>query len=389
MKQKFNAFYTQVGVYDKKPKDACPNSAVCWNKLSEVQKIDVGSFFYPPYIGENYELMRLLFLGLNMNGINQKDGAAYLAGLAIKEIAAGKKRTFKKSYYPGSLLWHRIFTYAAFFLRENGILPKPDHFKSPSIDEMLTAYDYLAMTNIVKCCPNTKNSEPTADMLHHCPTLFFKKEVGILNPKYIIALGKSALNGIKKVFPLKKLEQQGKTTLFTTHINDETMFVFSLPHPGCAEGTAKERQKEFVNLLKNTKKRKTIKIAGDTSLSSIKEELEKFYPSLKFMFIEKKTVEGDIIGSINMMVNDKIALCEALYLLKVLPLDTKIAEVCGKKAEDTECELKIDSSTSITDLINQLNQFDLTMAINFNDMPLVVVGGKSLNLEIFNNWANR
>ncbi len=252
--KKLNEFYTQIGVCNKIPKDACLHSAACWDKLSEVEKIDLGSYFYPPYIGKNYEDLRLLFLGLNMNGMNQKDGAAYLAGLAIKEIAAGKKRTFKNSYYQGSLLWHRILTYAVFFLRETGILTKPDTFKYPSVEEMLEAYEYFAMTNTVKCCPNTKNSEPTPDMLSNCPSLFLKKESKILNSKYIVCFGTSAFNGIKKIFPLKKLEKSGKVTLYSTQINDEDKFIFTLPHPGCAAGSARERQKELVNIISHITK---------------------------------------------------------------------------------------------------------------------------------------
>jgi len=254
MKEKLNEFYTQIGVYNNIPKDSCPQSLACWHKLTEVQKIDLGSYFYPPYIGQKYDDLRLLFLGLNMNGINQKDGAAYLAGLAIKEIAAGNKRTFKKSYYQGSLLWHRILTYAVFFLRETGILTKPDTFKYPSIEEMLMAYDYLAMTNIVKCCPNTKKSEPTADMLHKCPSLFLKNEVEILNPKHIVCFGNSAFNGLKKLFPLKKTENSGKASLYTTQINGEDTYIFTLPHPGCAKGSAKERQRELVNIISHITK---------------------------------------------------------------------------------------------------------------------------------------
>ena len=132
----------------------------------------------------------------------------------------------------------------------------------------------------------------------------------------------------------------------------------------------------------------TIKITNDTSLSSITAELEKHYPALKFLFIDKYTLEGDFVGSFNMMLNDKVALCEAVHLLNVLPSDIKVADIYGNTPYDKEFELKIDSSTSITDLINHFNQLGLTMAIRFKNAPWVVVGGNGITLKQFNDWVN-
>jgi len=252
LKNGLGAFYNENGLLDLSPMHSCINSISCWMYIKESRKINSDWGMYYPYIGGKYQEARILVTGINMNGFGDPNAEDLLVKQAIKEISEGKKRTFAKEGYRGSLLWHRLLSYSVYILREINILPKNDR-PYPTIRELQTAIDYISVTNSIKCSPNDENSNdnsrPSYEMWNNCPKFILKKEIEILKPKYLIVLGKLNFSYLKNLFNVDEMSFIGEVKSRRFYDDTVDFCAYGIPHPSSSMGTSIIRMDEFEKLL--------------------------------------------------------------------------------------------------------------------------------------------
>jgi len=250
--KKLEELYLRLGVYKEPLHSKCVNSDSCWNGVDENRICNDGeelAQLYKPYIGKDYQQGKILAIGINMHEYGGYNAEVELAEIASREIKQGKKRTFAKPGYQGSLVWHRLVSYASFILRETRLIDTPKNRPYPNKEELSKAFDYIAVTNSIKCCPWGERSKPTNAMWKCCPDYILKEEIRLLKPKHIIVLGLDNYNRVKDLFN-NLIEQNGnETKLVKANFESEEIFIYAFPHPASSQGTSMVRMDELESLL--------------------------------------------------------------------------------------------------------------------------------------------
>lgn len=231
--------------------DVCLHSKNCWKGLSTAHhQEDERAKIYHPYIGEKYQDLKLLCLGINMNNYGGFDACDNLVKKARDEMENGAiKVRFGNNYkeYSGTYLYHRMGVYSKIIAEAFGISESLTH---------ISAFDFIAYTNHVKCSPkNGKRSKPCWEMWNNCGDFILKKELEILQPNILLVLGKSDnywwLN--EKVFdkgctepPIPPLR---RVRLVKTKLDGRDLKVIVMPHPSSNSGIAKKLQSDLQEIL--------------------------------------------------------------------------------------------------------------------------------------------
>ena len=217
----------------------CERKEICWaDSAHRVPTNDNGnSGISRPWVGSEYGKLRLLAIGENLNHYG---GFCAITGLVIsarKELLTGRRRLrFENVYskYPGTLLFHRLESYASVFAKVKGFTSFNSSEGFPSQDEVQNAFDFIAYTNHIKCSPTGNKSEQTKGMWDNCGKQFLREEIKILKPESIIILGKS--DNLRSV-DSKVLDkpcswlQHGLVASGTGTIDGREVKLFSVPHP--------------------------------------------------------------------------------------------------------------------------------------------------------------
>ncbi len=175
----------------------CPKCNICWPEPDDKEiKPDSAKelFIYYPWIGNKYENLRLLVLGINMN---QDSGEGDIlkqinyVRQAKEEILEGKQRLLRSKGYSGTIYWHRLPSYISVLLEKENIISLSWHEDFPSKENIAEAFEYSSITNIIKCSPNQDNNRgtPTFSMWKTCSEFVLKEELKILLPNIILILG--------------------------------------------------------------------------------------------------------------------------------------------------------------------------------------------------------
>ncbi len=255
LKDELTNFYKENKLLGVNLRENCKLKKGCWKRLKE--KRNSNYHLYPPYIGKKYDQEKIMVVGINMNDFgntqNRNDAVGYLAEKALEEIRNGKKKTFinTEKGYRGSLLWHRLLSFSAILLQTKGVLSSNQNAKYPTKENLSEAYDYISVTNSIKCSPNKQNSEPSKGMWRNCPDFILKKEISILKPKFLLVLGDENYSFVKKVFSLNNISREGEVRLSKFNNDGETVIVIAIAHPASGKGSAKPRMVELKNLLTN------------------------------------------------------------------------------------------------------------------------------------------
>ncbi|MBK6846306.1 MAG: hypothetical protein IPG96_01715 [Proteobacteria bacterium] len=117
----------------------------------------------------------------------QKDLETGTRRLRFQEPPSKKRQ---KGDYAGTLLFHRVGAYAAYFAARAELAPlelRPDGF--PIAKLVARSFDLIAMTNQVKCSPQRELSKPTEGMWRHCGQMVLRRELRVLRPRQILVLG--------------------------------------------------------------------------------------------------------------------------------------------------------------------------------------------------------
>jgi hypothetical protein len=197
--------YTELGLLNENGETlplhtVCKHSGSCWHGAKARVPKETGdrAGISRPYIGAHYDEARIVFIGINMN-----DAGGYLKLQALTEEAKtaleqGKKRVnfgMPYSEYRGTLLWHRIASYAHILMSGDPTTRSYEPLdSSPTPSQLSLALDYVSITNHVKCSPHDKpkreNSAPTEGMWKYCGAQILRRELAILEPRIVVVLGR-------------------------------------------------------------------------------------------------------------------------------------------------------------------------------------------------------
>lgn len=244
--------YLKLGLYIEPLHLKCINSDTCWYDVSTENicgNNEEESQLYRPYIGEDYQIGRVLAIGINMHKYGGYNAENILAEKAKNEIRKGKKRTFAKKGYRGSLVWHRMLSYSSFILREVGVFEIPEKRPYPKKIELTKAFDYISITNSIKCCPWHDRSKPTNEMWKHCPDYILKEEIRILKPRHLIILGIDNYHRVKNLFDDRNEKHKGDIKFVKAKFEGEDIYLYAFPHPASSQGTSLKRMDELEILL--------------------------------------------------------------------------------------------------------------------------------------------
>jgi hypothetical protein len=263
MKEKLINLYRELNILDLPLHQKCPNCSICWPDPDDLELKPHGSdelFIYTPWVGPRYGSFKLLVLGINMN---QDSGPGKLSkqeeyvSTAKREVSKGRIKILKSGNYPGTIYWHRLPTYISILLEKNNKIQLRWVDEFPSKENISSAFDYAAITNIIKCSPNQDNGRgtPTPTMWDKCTEFILKEEINILNPDTILILGLSNYNQIKcHVFDVPPIEldeddcfKRGKGYLSNKLV--EFYVVVHPTAPGNNSGSRRELMLKFCEFL--------------------------------------------------------------------------------------------------------------------------------------------
>jgi hypothetical protein len=219
---------------------------------------------YRPWIGSLYDELKMLVIGINMNGYGGYDAEIGLAEYSKEAILQGKRKiNFDNdpADYAGTFYWHRIPAYIVAFLENEKIMsPKWGNDDFPSKEDTSKAFDYFAITNSIKCSPRplpdipNDKSKPTNKMWENCGNFLLKEEIRILKPEKILICGTSDNSFY---FNHKILDNPCK---FKKHkhvqkgvgkIDGRELDIFVVPHPTSFGGNSIEIMYSVIKSLKD------------------------------------------------------------------------------------------------------------------------------------------
>jgi len=201
--QEFKKLYVKLGFIDNTGMccslpEVCNNSKKCWG--TEKDRLPVSNsaqaHISRPYIGKEYDKLRLLVVGINMN---EHGGYYAFDGLIDGEYGARKdilnwirrsKFGNPTERYVGTYQYYCSSNYGAAIASINNLINlKHSSDGLPLSQNTADAWDYISYTNHIKCSPTFENSRPSSEMWHLCGSHVLLEEIKILKPKYILILG--------------------------------------------------------------------------------------------------------------------------------------------------------------------------------------------------------
>lgn len=217
----------------------CGQASRCWGSVPQgcrPKADNRASMPYLAWVGSNYSTSRILVVGLNMNEAGGLEEYYERIPVAQKELLKRNRIRFENpiSTYAGNLFETRMLMCVWALLRHLGLGP----WRPGSLEEIYQArkatwnenrsrfaegYDWIALTNTVKCGPLARDASkpkgpvlypkgnPTPEMVTHCPSHVLRRELDVLRPRYIIAMGEDAFAAIGRSAP------SGCVVVPTTH----------------------------------------------------------------------------------------------------------------------------------------------------------------------------
>ena len=254
-KQLFDEMYSSLGILNVPLEKKCKFCYDCWQGAEDRMWHDDFegeddeehcSHIYLPWIGNKYDELKLLILGINMNEYGGYYAESSLVGGAIRELSMGRRKiNFNNPNYGGTFFWHRVPAYAVLFAE---LLAKieatwcNDGF--PSKEDLVKVFDYISITNQIKCSPIGKKSEPTYQMWEKCGNFILKEEIRILDPSYILICGNNSNAGFfnNKVLdkPIEDLKSFGYAQSGIGLLDGKAIQICIVPHPTSYGGNNSE-----------------------------------------------------------------------------------------------------------------------------------------------------
>lgn len=223
--------------------ECCDMATRCWPTKVLKRRPEPGSDtgkISLPWIGAKYDKFRILGLGENLYECGGLEACTDLIKLAKTEmmekntkrvLASGK--TVKDKIYRGTYFYYKMACYCrvlTHFLDEGAtdkILPGP--FDANLVAEF---FDLIAYTNHVKCSPSRDLSRPETAMWEECGKHILVDEIRLLDPKWIIVLGKGNNSYfLSRLINPTEVQSIGAVSGFMGQVNGKSIRVIVVPHP--------------------------------------------------------------------------------------------------------------------------------------------------------------
>jgi hypothetical protein len=148
-------------------------------------------------VGTGYKPGGLCVLTHNINHFEKwwSIGAEYaIASSASEAFEKGSKRVGRSLFF-----WNMVSSVGAVIASMDGKAPTfyPDGVNESAMRPLARA----ARVQSVKCSPASQRSEPTTAMNSNCPSLFAAREIDVLEPSVILAMGVPARECVKALSP--------------------------------------------------------------------------------------------------------------------------------------------------------------------------------------------
>ncbi len=258
--KKFKELYSEIGLIDEKGKiltlhSTCKYCNNCWQDIEDRKPGNDGFWtITKPWVGKNYEKLKLLVVGINMNEYGSYDGAVNLVEQAKKEYELGYTKNFVSETYKGTFLFHRMTSYVNAIIEKESIYT-PNWINSfPSKQDLIKSFDLFAYTNQIKCSPVGEKSKPTYQMWENCGNYILKNEINLLKPNKILVLGDSDnfsyLNN-KVLDDTIHLKWKGNVGIGNGYVNKNPIDIIVVPHPASFGGNSYEIMNDINCVINN------------------------------------------------------------------------------------------------------------------------------------------
>jgi hypothetical protein len=240
----------------------CTNAAKCWDSSNErfPPDDDKISHICQPWIGSEYDKLKLVVIGENLNEYGGIDSLIELTNEAKDLIAEGDRRVrFHSAFheYARSFLWHRLGCYSAALGEAMGameLLWEADGY--PNAENVAKAFDFISFLEHIKCAPFGNNGTATTGMWENCGSHILRQELLLLKPTQLLVLGSSnnswylQENVFDSILDKKEFDSviREKVT-----INNLKILVWIVPHPQSYGGAAKSILDDLKKALQITK----------------------------------------------------------------------------------------------------------------------------------------
>jgi hypothetical protein len=187
-------------------------------------------------------------VSLNINNAEKKGDGWWTVGVeyAIAETAIEVLEQGGRKPHGSWFAYRSMATALAVLVSLDGHGP----VEQPTPQEAAAAYERVARVQAIKCSPTHNRSQPTEAMRVNCPERFARRELELLAPGVLIALGGDAKTAIGLLGEASWSEHRdqfhrGKITLAQSEID-----VLALPHPTSRGSLWATGQQELVISLR-------------------------------------------------------------------------------------------------------------------------------------------
>lgn len=247
----FEELYRRLGV-DGALDMSCPNARACWPENHWLNRNGVNhdegerTSLPRPWVGPNYEDLRLVCLAINMNDSGGREECASLVTESRERIREGYTRVrFRGApHYAGTFLYHRMGSYAVEIAAHAGYVARPPSGQKADFAQVAEVFDWLAYTNQVKCSENNgERSKPTSEMWERCGAFILRPELALLRPRTVLILGSGQnawffFNRVADSGSESESLRLGKIRIGNAAIAGKPVRVIMVPHPSAPGGMA-------------------------------------------------------------------------------------------------------------------------------------------------------
>ncbi len=215
----------------------CPSAPDCWAReqaqlprvFPATNELGESASILWPWVGERYKPAGVCMVSLNINNAEKKDdgwwtiGVEYaIAETAIKVLEQGGYRPHRSWF-----AYRSMATALAVLVSLDG----HDPVEQPTPQEAAAAYERVARVQAIKCSPTHNRSQPTKAMQVNCPERFARRELELLAPGVLIALGGDAKAAIGLLGEASWSEHRDQFHRGKIALAQSESDVLALPHP--------------------------------------------------------------------------------------------------------------------------------------------------------------
>ena len=148
-------------------------------------------------MGRDYKPGGLCVLTHNINHFDEwwSIGVEYAIASRARETFEGGSKQVGKSLF----FWNMLSSVGAVTAAMDG--EAPPFYPDEVSEKAMAPLNRVARVQSVKCSPARASSKPTDEMNSNCPSLFAAREIEVLEPSVILAMGNPALECIATLGP--------------------------------------------------------------------------------------------------------------------------------------------------------------------------------------------